>query len=311
MSRRAQAHGRQPGPVGGMRSLGSVSLLAAALSLACSRPPPPSQFPDAAAALARMRESQACTRGVSAEGKIDYYGPSGRVRGSVLYLVTEPDKVRLDVFSPFGATLSTLTSDGDRFALYDLSKRSMTVGAANTCNLQRFTRVPLPPHAFVELLRGESPVLVHEPSLASIAWEGGSYVVRIQSRHRAEQEIRMVPPEADYALPWSKQRVRVLETRVRQAGVELYRVELGGHRSVETAPPRVDPDGIDPPLQPSGPACNAELPRTMRFLVETAGHDLVLSTTEAAHNPPLIAGVFSQERRAGVSVQSSPCDGAR
>ena len=194
-------------------------------------------------------------RGVSAEGKIDYYGPSGRVRGSVLYLVTEPDNVRLDVFSPFGATLSTLTSNGDRFGLFDLAQRSMTVGAANTCNLQRFTRVPLPPHSFVELLRGQSPVLAHDRASASIEWDAGSYLIRIRSRHRAEQEIRMIPPEADYGLPWSKQRVRVLETTVRQAGVELYRVELGGHRRVSTAPARVDPDGLEPPIEPSGPAC--------------------------------------------------------
>jgi hypothetical protein len=264
-------------------------------------------FPNAEAAIARMRESQACSAGVRGEGKIDYYGPSGRVRGSVMYLASEPDRVRLDVVSPFGATLSTLTSDGRRFGLYDLAKRSMTVGAASACNLERFTRVPLPPHAFVDLLRGESPVLVHEPAASSIEWEGGSYVIRIRSRHRAEQEIRLVPPEADYGLPWSKQRVRVLETRVRQAGFELYRVELGGHRSVRTAAPRVDPDGLEPAIPPSGPLCEAELPRTFRFLVESAGHDLALSMDESAHNPPLVPDVFTQPTPPGVRVQSSPC----
>jgi hypothetical protein len=268
-------------------------------------------FPDAEAALSRMRESQACSIGVQGEGKIDYYGPSGRVRGSVLYLATEPDRVRLDVVSPFGATLSTLTSDGERFGLYELGKRSMTVGAANACNLERFTRVPLPPHAFVDLLRGESPVLVHEPAAAAIEWEDGSYVIRIQSRHRAEQEIRMVPPEADYGLPWSKQRVRVLETRVRQAGVELYRVELGGYRRVKTGESRVDPEGLEPAIPPSGPACEAELPRTFRFLVESAGHDLALAMSESSHNPPLVPGVFTQPTPPGVRVQRSPCDADR
>ena len=47
--------------------------------------------------LGRLREVQACSRGVSAEGKIDYYGPEGRVRGNVLYLVSQPENVRLDV----------------------------------------------------------------------------------------------------------------------------------------------------------------------------------------------------------------------
>lgn len=291
-----------------MRAARAAVAGAALAAAACSQPPPPSQFPTAAAALSRLREVQACSQGVRAEGKLDYYGPNGRVRGSLLYLAMQPERIRLDVFSPFGATLSTLTSDGERFALYDLSKRSFVRGAANTCNLQRFTQVPLPPHAFVQLLRGESPVLVHAPEQATIAWEDGSYRVRIQSRHRAEQEIRLVPRQMDYLLPWSQQRLRVLETRVRQAGVELYRVELGGHASARTAAPQVDPDGLEPPLAPSGPRCDAELPRSFRFVVEAAGHDLALSTSEVAHNPPLVPGVFEQRPMAGVSVRESPCD---
>lgn len=291
--------------------LRALLLVAAVSGVACSRAAPASRFPSAEAALDRLREVQACSHGVSAEGKIDYYGPDGRVRGNVLYLVSQPENVRLDVFSPFGATLSTLTSDGSRFALYDLSKKSLLVGPASTCNLERFTRVPLPPHGFVQLLRGESPVLVHEPAGASIDWSGGSYRIRVQSRHQAEQEIRLIPRDQDFALPWSQQRLRVLSTSVRQAGVELYRVELGGHSRIVTAPPRVDPEGFDEPLLPSGPACDAELPRTFRFVVETAGHDLALSTSEAHHNPPLVPDAFQQTKAPGVRVVSSPCGDAR
>jgi hypothetical protein len=276
--------------------------------LACHRGPPPSRFPSAELALSKMRESQACSRGVRSEGKLDYYGPNGRLRGSLLYLAVAPESVRLDVYSPFGATLSTLTSDGQRFALFDLQKRTLSEGVANTCNLQRFTQVPLPPHAFVQLLRGESPVLVHAPNAATIDWESGSYVIRVRSRHQAEQEIRLVPRDADYLLPWSQQRLRVLETRVRQAGVELYRVELSGHRRATTAAPLVDPDGLEPPIPPSGPSCDAELPRSFRFVVEAAGHDLALSTSESAHNPPLLPGVFMQSPSPGVRVRESPCD---
>jgi hypothetical protein len=289
----------------------ALLLVAAVSGAACSRAAPASRFPSAEAALGRLREVQACSRGVSAEGKIDYYGPEGRVRGNVLYLVSQPENVRLDVFSPFGATLSTLTSDGSRFALYDLSKKSLLVGPASTCNLERFTRVPLPPHGFVQLLRGESPVLVHDPSGATIDWSGGSYVIRVRSRHRAEQEIRLIPRDQDFGLPWSEQRLRVLGTSVSQAGVELYRVELGGHSRIQTAAARVDPEGFEEPLLPSGPACDAELPRTFRFVVETAGHDLALSTSEAHHNPPLMPDVFKQAKTPGVRVIDSPCGASR
>lgn len=284
-------------------ALAAVGLVTAA----CGRSPPPSRFPDAQAALARMRDGQACSRGVGGEAKLDYFGAQGRVRGSVLFIASHPDRIRFDVFSPFGATLSTLTSDGSRFALADLREKTFLVGPANACNLQRFTRVPLPPHAFVELLRGVAPVLVHEAHAATIDWEGGAYAIRIASKHQAEQEIRLAPPDADWNLPWEKQRVRVMDVTVRQAGVTLYSVALSGHREVRTAPANVDPDGIDPPIPPSGPECRAELPQRLHFVVAEGEHDVLLASRGLAHNPPLVPGVFVQEPPPGLRVRHSPC----
>lgn len=282
-------------------------LLFPLLGAGCDRAPPPSRFPNAAAALARLRENQSCSRGVSGEAKLYYVGESGRVRGSMVFVASAPDRVRFDVFSPFGVTLSTLTSDGARFGLFDLREKTFLMGPANACNLQRFTRVPLPPHAFVQLLRGEAPVLVHDPASARLDWESGAYVVRISSAHRAEQEIRLAPADADWQLDWSRQRLRLLEVDVRQADVPLYRVELEAHAPVETGPARVDPDGIDEPIPPSGPECRAELPRRLHFVVGDDAHDVVLANHDLVHNPPLLPGVFEQAPRPGVSVRSSPC----
>ena len=196
-------------------------LLALALfTVGCGRTPPSSQFPNAQAALDRMRETYACSRGLSGEAKLDYFGEAGRVRGDLWYLVSLPNKVRLDVVSPFGATISSLTSDGQRFNLLDQD-------------------------------------VVHE-----------------------------------------------------QVGVPLYSIELRGHRVAHTAPPRKDPDGIDPPLPPSGPQCDAPVPMRLRIEVPQAEHDLMLDNHEVKHNPPLDQGAFAQETPAGVRVRSSPC-GAR
>jgi hypothetical protein len=288
------------------RLLGAVSFVMAAACNSVS--PPPSRFPDAESALARMRASQACSRGVSMDSKLDYFGEGGRVRGSVLGIASMPDRIRFDVFSPFGATLSTLTSDGRRFSLYDLREKVFLYGPANACNLQRFTRVPLPPHAFVELLRGVAPVLVHAPGSATLSWEGESYSIRIPSKHQAEEEIRLRPPEADWELPWEQQRVRVVAVTVRQAGVPLYRVELEGHKTVKTAATQVDPDGIDPPVPPSGPECSAELPHRLRFVVADGEHDVVLASGALAHNPPLVFRAFEQDAPPGVRSRPSACE---
>ncbi len=281
----------------------------AALSLvsACAAPPPASQFPSAQAAIDRMRATSACSRGLTSDAKIDYFGDAGRIRGRLLYVVAVPDKLRLDIVSPFGATVSTLTSDGQSFALFDLRQKQFLRGPANACNLGRFTHVPMPPAALVQLLRGEAPVLVHAPSAASIAWKSGEYVVRIQSTRDAAEEIHLQPVEQDFALPYRAQRVRVSEVRVLQQGVVLYRALLVGHHPAKMSGARVDPDGLDPPLPPSGPSCVAEVPGRLRLQVPDGNQDVILENVDVSHNPPLTPHVFEQSPPGGVSVRYSPC----
>ncbi|MCA9591857.1 MAG: hypothetical protein KC776_01060 [Myxococcales bacterium] len=290
-----------------MRRLALALLLPAFTG--CVRSPPPSQFPTADKALERMHETYACSRGVQGEAKIDYFSDEGRVRGSVLYKAALPEKLRFDVFSPFGVTLSTLTSDGTQFALYDLKEKAFLTGPANACNVARFTRVPVPPFAMAQLLRGEAPVLVHTPQTAQIAWEGGRYVVRIQSKHDAQQEIELEPTDADFNLPWEKQRVRVLGVTVTQQGYDLYHAELADHEPAQTSKPWVDPEGLSPTVMPSGPPCSAEVPRRMRLEVPDTDQDVIFRVKEVVHNPPIDAGTFQQSPRPGVKTRYSACGG--
>lgn len=286
------------------------ALCAAGLSLllaGCASPPPASRFPNAQAAIDRMRATSACSRALKSEAKIDYFGPAGRIRGSLLYVVAVPDKLRLDIISPFGATVSTVTSDGHDFALFDLRQNQFLRGPANACNLGRFTHVPVPPAALVQLLRGEAPVLVHDPAAATIAWEGGEYIVRITSTRAATEEIHLVPVAQDYALPYAAQRLRVTEVRVAQRGIELYRAQLVGHRPARMSGPRVDPDGLDPPTPASGPSCQAEVPGRLRLQVPDGDQDLILENIDVLHNPPQGPNLFQQVPPGGVSVRYSEC----
>jgi hypothetical protein len=286
---------------------GLAAALLASLAGACVAPPPASRFPSAEAALDRMRATTACSRALTSEAKIDYFGEAGRIRGSLLYVVAVPDRLRLDIVSPFGATVSTVTSDGHDFALFDLRQKQFLRGPANACNLGRFTHVPVPPTALVQLLRGEAPVLVHQPAEASISWESGEYVVRIASTRAATEEIHLVPVAQDYALPYTSQRVRVTEVRVAQQGIELYRAQLVGHHPAKMSGPRLDPDGLDPPVPPSGPSCQAEVPGRLRLQVPDGNQDVILENIDVSQNPPLSPGLFHQAPPGGVSVRYSPC----
>jgi hypothetical protein len=269
-------------------------------------------LPDGQAAIDRMKATYDCVRGVHGDAKIDYFSEKGRVRGTLLFFAIEPASVRMDVVSPFGVTLSTLASDSDQFSLNDLSAKRFLEGPATPCNIARVTHVPIPAHALVSLLHGEAPVLVHERAAATARWSGsggGYYVVEIPSRNEATEIIRMRPTPADFAKPWSEQRMRVLDVVVRQKGVTLYHAELEDHAAAPMSAPLVDDDGIDPPVPPSGPMCAAEVPKKLHVEVATSGDDVLFRYEEVKLNPPLVPGTFTQPIPGGVErVRVGVCD---
>lgn len=273
----------------------------------CVRMPPPSQFPNARAALERVRTEHSCSRALRAEAKLDYFDDQDRVRVSAFFMTQHPRSVRFDLVSPFGTQLATLTSDGASFALLDQKEKAFYVGAANQCNVEQFLRVPVPPEALIQLLGGEMPILVHEPDAASLNWEDGAYVVEIRSRHDARERIVLEPLEADWERPYSEQRLRVREVTVTQGAATLYHAELDDYRVAPTAPARRDPEGIEPDLPPSGPMCRAEVPHRLRFQVPLEGRDVLFEQRSVEHNPPMLPGVFTQAQPGGTKRRPTNC----
>jgi hypothetical protein len=287
------------------RFKGTVGLLG--LVAACHRAAPASRFPSPRDAIDSMRASVACSRGLAGEGAFDYLGDEGRIRAKTLYVVARPRRLRFDVVNPLGGVLSTLTSDGQIFAFMDLRERLFLTGPADECNLEQALKVPVPPEALGDLLSGQAPILVHRPEQARLGWESGAYVLRIDSEYAAAEEVRLVPRDEDWERPWQEQRLRVLEVRVSQQNLVLYDARLEEHRAASTASPRVDADGLEADVPPSGPSCNAEVPRRLRFVVPGAGRDIVFIQNDVQHNPPLAAGLFRQVPPAGVRVRRSSC----
>jgi len=276
------------------------------------------RFPTAGAALERLRETTSCNRAVQGEARLSFSGVGRRLVGRVLYLAHAPDDLRFDIFSSFGVTISTLTSDGDRFSLLDTGQRSFFVGPASACNVQRFTRVPVPPEALVELLRGRPPVLVHDEADAKLsfrrpAFGTGHYRLQVAGRHQAREELLIGITPSDWDLPTNQQRLRLLGVKVEQAGRVLYEVELSGHRLRQVAPLTQTAEeralGVPPP-EPSGPECELELADRMRVYVPNTGYELVFQNEELWLNPPLTQGAFTQEPPPGVSVSETDCSTA-
>jgi hypothetical protein len=292
-----------------MRRAAALALLA--LTGCPSAPPPPSRFPSAADALRRMKETYQCDRGVKGDAKVDSFSDRGRIRGKVLLFATRPSRLRFDLLSPppFNSIVATLTTDDGRFSLLDQRERKFYEGPASACNIARLTEVPLEAHALVSLLGGQAPVLVHRDSDLAIEWsKHGYYVVRIPSTRGAVEEVHLAPTPADFQKPWSAQRLRVLDVKVAQQGIELYHASLEAHEWMNTAPPQVDPDGIDPPIPPSGPACTVEVPRKIHIEVEASGGDVLFRYEDVKVNPPLPPGVFTPPPADGATRNHVECD---
>ena len=275
---------------------------------ACSKAPPPSQFPSASAALDRMKATYACARGVQGDAKLDHMNKAGRIRGDVMLLAVDPARVRFDVISQFGVTLATLTSDGHRFSFFDMQNKAFLEGPPDPCNIARLTQVQMPAHALVRLMRGEAPVLVHEATTATIEWDGsGYYVVRIPSRHEATEVVHLEPSPNDFNLPYQQQRLRVRYVSVTQREYVHFEATMSDHADAVTMAPREDELGIDPPIPPSGPACRAEIPRKIQVQVPYTRDDMRFRYEEVGLNPPLPVGVFTQPMPGGVRRQYVQC----
>ncbi|MGA7124530.1 MAG: hypothetical protein WBY94_30790 [Polyangiaceae bacterium] len=295
------------------RAFHPLSVLTAATVFAvcgcASRAPPASSPPTADAALMRMHSTLACGNGIQANAKFDLFGEHGRGRGELLLFAARPARIRLDIVSPFGVALATLTADGARFALADLREKHFYTGPASACNIARLTAVPVPGHVLVDLLRGEAPVLRHEPQAATITWSSqGYWVLFIPSASEAREEIHLAPRPDDWTKPWEQQRMRVLDVRVEQQQYVLYHAELSEHAAAATAAAREDPDGLAPPLPPSGPPCDAEIPRKIHMEVPDPEADVRFQYQELKWNPPLPEGTFEQPAPPGMPIERVNCE---
>lgn len=254
-----------------------------------------------------MQATFACVNGVQGAGKLDHFGGRGRIRGDASVIAVNPALVRIDISSPFGATPYTLTSDGRTFALNDLPNRQFLTGPASACNLARLTHVPIPGHALVSLLRGEAPLLRHTADSARLDWEAGHYRVEVPSVNGAEQTVLLEVYDEDYKLAWGQQRLRVIGVSTRQAGAVIYEAELGNFAKSVTAKARVDDEGIDAPIPPSGGPCELEIPRSIRLRVPATEDDVLFQYQTVVLNPPLPVGTFAQPLPAGSALQAVQC----
>lgn len=118
-------------------------------------------------------------------GRVDHFGKEHRIQGKVFLFARLPSKLRVDLLSPFGSTLSVLTVNDGRFAMSDIRQDRYLEGPAEPCNIARLIRIPLPPEDVARVLLGHTPII---DGAAEVIWsDKGYYRVTIRDGDRIQR----------------------------------------------------------------------------------------------------------------------------
>ncbi|MEM6960208.1 MAG: hypothetical protein AAF355_13955 [Myxococcota bacterium] len=255
----------------------------------CSASCPALRFTDPSHALLQHRQQRANARTMRAEARVEQFGGrEGRIRGTVMMFVEQPDRVRFDVLSQFGPVM-TLSSDGSRFALTDLRENRFLAGRTCPQNIERLLGVAMSGEEVARLLRGEPPR--SEGARASLeCTRHGGQLLRLHGDDGRIQEIVYEVPERDALLPLSDQRLQLMRSQLFDAqGRTLWRATYADYRDV--------------PVEAAKPV---RMPFAVRF-IDKSGADTSFYFKEIELNVAIPAGAFVQAPRPGVSVELVAC----
>ncbi len=164
------------------------AVLVATLFLGCAgRIPLPKalQVSGTGELLARMGAAQSPLTSYSAEARLTYFGPDGRVRATASLVVKRPQSLRYELEAPQGGVVSAFATNGVELEFLDLTGSRFLHGPATSANIDALLPLPplgLAPQGWVLLLFGE----VHIPADAGLHYDDriGRFVVEWSVAHK-------------------------------------------------------------------------------------------------------------------------------
>lgn len=238
---------------------------------------------DAAQALDDHAARQAGWRSVKAEARVTQWGSNGRIRGTVLMFLEQPNRVRFDVMTQVGPA-AVLTSDGDSFQLSDIRDGVFLHGPTCPQNIARLLGISVDAQSILRLLTGDTPMV--EAAERSMECRGGQYVVTLVADDRTTQELTFSVDDSDRGKPPESQRLTLRRS--------IERASDGKTRWEATYDDYIDVDG-------------RSFPTNVRFIDEVNGADTLVRVKSISLNPDIPEGVFQQAPSPGMSIEFAPC----
>lgn len=138
-------------------ALAVAALAGCATRSALPAAPAPTALPSAATLAAALDARRAALQSLRAWARLSYDSPEGARHAKQLLVVERPNRLRLEIFSPFGAVFVLTTTDG-RLAAWDRGEATVYRGVASAENLDRYAQVDLPVPTAVDLLLATPPL---------------------------------------------------------------------------------------------------------------------------------------------------------
>jgi hypothetical protein len=165
------------------RSTPGLLLIACLISACGPVPKPQNAYADGRLLLQDLIQQRQSVRSFRMAGTLDHIGKH-RLQGSMYVFAILPDQLRMDLLSPFGHTLSVLTTNPEGFGWSDYQNGRFYSGEASPCNVARFTGLELSPDGLTGILIGNPPI-VDGP--ITLDWHPrGYYVITISGAESAQ-----------------------------------------------------------------------------------------------------------------------------
>jgi len=129
---------------------------------------------DGEALLAMWLERREAFQSLEGLAKVRVKTAQGSVSGTQVVVAAKPANLRAETLSPFGLPLLSLASDSHLLAVLVPGDNLYYQGEATPENLTRFTHLPLPPTALVDILLWQPPLVAFE-ELTTFRTAGGGW----------------------------------------------------------------------------------------------------------------------------------------
>ncbi len=163
--------------------------------------------------LKRIELAETSVLTLTGEGKLFVDSPQGKGAVSIFTQVSHPSLVHLEQLDFFGKPQGVLTTDGERFGLYDAQSAKYFQGPATPTNLGRFLPVVMPVTELTSLLLGRVPRI--HPDATQLRFDPASGLFTLTlTRGSVVQTLSVSPPS-----------YRVVKSAV--VGLAAYGLEFG------------------------------------------------------------------------------------